>query len=136
MTTDAENKNIEIVKQVLRDALANDVDGIKAKLADDIEVRIPKNMPYGGREYRGWSGYVDACNALVGTWKDIHLEDQEYFAKGDKVIVLSHMTARLGKGNHLYDQPAAELWVFKDGKISWIMPFYYDTKLIMDLDAQ
>jgi ketosteroid isomerase-like protein len=73
---------------------------------------------------------------LVGTWKDIHLEGSEYFANGDKVIVLSRLTARLGKGNHLYDNPAAELWVFKNGKITTIMPFYYDTKLIMDLDAQ
>jgi hypothetical protein len=26
--------------------------------------------------------------------------------------------------------------VFKNGKITTIMPFYYDTKLIMDLDAR
>ena len=136
MSTEAEQRNIEIVKQVLRDALAGDVDGIKAKLADEIEVVIPKNMPYGGRTYRGWSGYVDACNALVGTWKDIHLENSEYFANGDKVIVLSQLKARLGKGNHLYDNPAAELWVFKNGKITTIMPFYYDTKLIMELASK
>jgi ketosteroid isomerase-like protein len=130
-------RNIEIVKQVLRDALAGDTDGIKRHLTDDIEVRIPVNMPYGGRKYQGWQGYLDACNALVGTWKDIHLHDSEYFANGNKVIVLSRLTARLGKGNHVYDHPAAELWEFRDdGKIFAIMPFYYDTKKIMELAAQ
>jgi len=134
-TAEMENRNIEIVKGVLGEYLAGGIDALKPFIADDVAVHVPVNMPYGGRAYRGWQGYLDVINAVRAFWANTKLEGSEYAATGNKVIVTSRLKARIAKTGKPYEGPVVEVWELRNGQIVNVTPFYYDTKAILDLAA-
>ncbi|TAK35088.1 MAG: hypothetical protein EPO21_07390 [Chloroflexota bacterium] len=132
---ETENGNIEIVKRVLGEYLAGGIDAIKPFIADDVAVHVPVSMPYGGRAYRGWQGYLDVIKAVRAFWSDTQLEGSEYAATGNKVICVSQLKARIAKTGKPYEGPVVEVWELRDRQIVSVTPFYYDTKAILDLAA-
>jgi ketosteroid isomerase-like protein len=108
-------------------------DVVRPLVADDIVLEIPEGLPY-GRTFRGWEGYREALAALA-FWTDLNIGPIEFAASDDKVVVIARLTGRIGKTGPAVSQPYAAVWELKDGKVTKITAFYYDTKEIADLAA-
>jgi ketosteroid isomerase-like protein len=127
-------KNVEIVQTMAANGRLGRWDIVRPLVSADIVLEIPKGLPY-GRTFHGWEGYRAALAAL-GFWTDLNIGPLEFAASDDKVVVIAQLTGRIGKNGPPVSQPYAAVWELKDGKVTKITAFYYDTKEIADLAAQ
>jgi ketosteroid isomerase-like protein len=127
-------KNVEIVQTMAANGRLGRWDIVRPLVSDDIVLEIPRGLPY-GRTFRGWEGYRAALAAL-DFWTDLDFGSLEFIPADDKVIIIAQLTGRIGKEGPTVSQPYAAVWELKDGKVTKITAFHYDTKEIADLAAQ
>lgn len=130
MTTES---NVAIVEKMIANGLIGNYDVIQAHIADDYVCHLPDGLPYGGA-YHGWDGYTQVFAHILDFFSDCAFGPNDYVGIGDKVVVLSHLKGTLRKSGKAIDLPLIEVWVLRDGMVTDITPFYFDTKLISDLN--
>lgn len=89
-------------------------------------------LPYGGR-FVGlpeWSRLF----AHVQTYFSIRVGEPVFFSTNEGDEVIAHFPAifHSKKSNREMTLPIAEMFTVKEGKITQINPFYYDTKIFVD----
>lgn len=123
--------NIEIVQAIFAAAAAEDWDTIKSLVHDDIQVFEADSLPYAG-VFRGPEEFIALIQQVAHTWDDTHHEIHHVVASGDHVINLATMAGRAKTTGRTFSVPMAEVWRFRDGKVSEVHPFYFDTKALHD----
>jgi len=88
-----------------------------------------ESLPFGG-VYHGCAGYFELVSKVFSTWRNVQVEVNEYVGENDTVVVLATMTGELKDSGHAFAIPIAEVWRFRDGLISQIQPYYFDTAAI------
>jgi ketosteroid isomerase-like protein len=125
------NDNVQIVRTMLDNGLAGRWDVVRPYVSDNLVLRVPKGLPFGG-DLHGWDGYMQALKNLSGFFSDIKIGKTDLVPYGDKVIVVSSLTGRIAKNGNPVSFPLTEIWEVKDGKVVDILAFFYDTKTICD----
>lgn len=134
--TDAQRKNIDIVRTALDNARAGRLDDARPFFAEDFILYEAEGLPFGG-VYRGWRGYVEVLDKLNKFWSPGRAQgSRDFIPYGEnKVIIHFTLDGQITKNGKRVQMPVVAIWELVDGKISRIRPFFFDTKLIADLAA-
>src|SRR5438067_10644122 len=92
----SEQENERIVREMYAAFGRGDIPGVLDRLADDIEWRIagPAELPYAGL-HRGRDEVATFFEQFGQAAAFGVFEPQEYFSRGDKVVVLGHERQRV-----------------------------------------
>lgn len=117
---------MEVVKQVYAAVAAYDLETLKGLLHPELVVVEAAGLPYAGR-YEGPDGFVHLLKVLNEAWDQFHCSDFEYLYGEDSVMAVFRFQAISRRTDKKIDMRIAELWRVRDGKVSFLEPFYFDT---------
>ena len=121
--------------QAMFDAMAaGDFERMKSYLHPDVFVTEAECLPYPG-VHRGPDAYIRLVHKVVNTWDDLQLSVDAMAEVGDMVMVVSEFAGK-NKAGVAFVMPMTEVFHFKDGKISEVRPYYFDTHKLAELHAQ
>jgi hypothetical protein len=113
--------------QALYDAVsAGDLDGVFSRLADDVVIREPAFLPYGG-EYRGKELFGELVGKIAKTYDMTQIRADYLVADGERVIGVLRMPD-LVTGE---DVLVAEESVIRDGKVVQMTVFVHDAQSLI-----
>jgi ketosteroid isomerase-like protein len=95
----------------------NDIPGFLSLLDPEIEFIEPSDYPEGGTT----RGIADVEALLIrarGTWAEGGCEPERIVAAGDRIIAYVHVHVRLKDHTEWIDGRLADVFAFRDGKIS------------------
>jgi ketosteroid isomerase-like protein len=72
---------------------------------------------------------------VLSTWDDLQLSVNAMAEVGDMVMVISEFAGK-NKTGVPFNMPMTEVFHFKDGKISEVRPYYFDTHKLAELSIQ
>src|SRR5262249_25426556 len=113
----AEKENIQILKDAYAAFTRGDIAAVMKTFASDIDWHTPgpKEAPYAGR--REGNGEVQRFFAQVGENVEFsQFEPREYFAQGDRVVVLGHYAGKIKSTGKPFDAEWAMAWTMRGGK--------------------
>src|SRR4051794_15726537 len=113
-----ERENERVVQEMFAALGRGDLPAVLDKLADDIEWRIagPSELPSAGL-HRG-RDEVAKFFATLGQASEFEVfETQEYFSRGEKVVVLGHERQRVKATGQVVETEWAMVFTLRGGKI-------------------
>jgi steroid delta-isomerase-like uncharacterized protein len=127
-------RNIDIINDYLDAFLAGDIDRVMTFLADDFTVIESEGMPYSGK-WVGKDGFMQLLNAVYTCWTDMKVDLVEVIGAPDaeNFAVLATMDGKSLSNGRSFSTSLCEIWTVKDGKLSLVRPYYWDTKLMSEL---
>ena len=126
----SEQSNIQAVQRAYAAFGRGDIDGLLAGLTEDVIWNMPgePGIPFAGRR-RGKAGAAEFFRLLAQTDEVLHFEPREFFAKGDKVVVLGGYRARARATGKIVDSDWVHVFTVQDGTVAgWVE--YCDTAAI------
>lgn len=114
--------------------------------APDVVLYQAEALPYGG-EWHGHQGMARFFTAMSGVWESFEMREQEFLATGAgggtgapagaaaTLVVRTRVRARARATGRVLDFPIVQTVTVKDGRISEVHPFYWDTAAIADACA-
>jgi ketosteroid isomerase-like protein len=128
--------NIDIMRDFLDSFFKGDLDAASTFLADDFKVVESEGMPYAG-EWLGRDGFRRLVEAVNACWADmkIALTDIIGDPDGSTFAVLMNMDGKSARNGRSFSTSLCELWSVRNGKITLVRPFYWDTKLMSGLSS-
>ena len=129
--TEIVERNLAVVKKLYACFIVADWDGVVALLDPDVVIIEAAGLPYGGR-YKGRDGFMKIIHALGTHYDDLKLSDFDYVASGDAVVGLFRVQARSKATGRPIDVRFSEHWRLKDGMVTLLEPFYFDTHAIRE----
>ena len=115
----SEQANEQVVQRLYAAFGRGDVAGVLDTLAEDIEWRIagPSELSYAG-VHRGRDEVAKFFETLGQAQEFEVFEAQEYFARGDKVVVLGHERQRVKATGLTVETEWAQVFTLAGGKIA------------------
>ena len=115
----SEKDNMKIVQKMYADFGEGDIASVLNAMIPDVVWKQPAVGPepfagtIRGREQLGeWFAQMDAVSEVEA------FEPQEFFAQGDKVVVLGHYRYRSKSTGKPWESDWAHVWTFRDGKLA------------------
>lgn len=95
----------------------------------DVVLHQAEGLPYGGT-WRGHEGMERFFIAMSQTWESFDMVEQTFLATEDPVVVLTQVHARARATGRELTFPILQTITVKDGRITEVRPFYWDTAAI------
>jgi ketosteroid isomerase-like protein len=131
-----QQENMKIVETALDNARAGNLDVARSYFADDFKLDVAPGVPTGGT-YVGWDGYVKQLKILKDFWEYTKQENREFLPIGDdRVMIRFDLNGKIRKNGQIVQMPVVAFWTIKNGKITYVTNFYYDTKKLSELAAK
>jgi ketosteroid isomerase-like protein len=102
--------------------------------APNVELHQADALPYGGT-WRGHNGMTQFFLAMGRAWETFDMVEQKFLATGETAVVLTQVRARVRATGRELSFPILQTIKVKDGQITEVRPFYWDTKAIADACA-
>lgn len=99
--------------------------------AADVELHQADALPYGG-VWRGHDGMKQFFLMMGEAWESFDMVEQEFLAVGETAVVLTQVCARARATGRELSFPILQAITVKDGRITEVRPFYWDTQAIAD----
>ncbi|GAA2426233.1 nuclear transport factor 2 family protein [Streptomyces pulveraceus] len=99
--------------------------------APDVELHQANVLPYGGT-WRGHSGMAQFFLAMRQVWDTFDMLEQKFLAAGGTAVVLTQFRARARLTSRELSFPILQTITVKDGRITEVRPFCWDTRAIAD----
>ncbi|MEU9096770.1 nuclear transport factor 2 family protein [Streptomyces sp. NPDC048361] len=99
--------------------------------APDVRLHQADALPYGG-VWRGHNGMAQFFLKMGKVWESFAMVEQEFLATGETAVVLTQVRARARATGRELDFPILQTISVKDGRITEVRPFYWDTQAIAD----
>jgi ketosteroid isomerase-like protein len=117
----AENENIAVVQQAYSAFQRGDIPGLLELVAEDVEWEavkgVPASVPFAG--VRRGRAQVGEFFAIVGREEEFsRFEPREFFAAGDRVVVLGSYEARVRRTGKTFSGEWAMAFTIRAGKIA------------------
>lgn len=109
---------------------ARDFSAVAGTLNQDIVLFEPSSLPYGG-EYHGHDGFELWMRAFADVWSSLEVRDSETFAIDNTVFSRSHVYAKACVTGASVDWPLLQYFRIRDGRISELRPFHWDTAAML-----
>ncbi len=116
----------DIVRAFLSAARQGDMATVASLLHPEAQVIEADSLPFGG-VVSGFEGFTRLVRQVFTTFANTAVTIDEYIAEGDTVVVLATMTGQSKRSGEVFSMPISEIWRLRDGLITEIKPFYYDT---------
>jgi ketosteroid isomerase-like protein len=115
----SEQDNERVVREMYAAFAKGDVPGVLERLAEDIEWKIagPSELPYAG-VHRGRDEVARFFESFGRAAEFEVFEPQEYFARGDKVVVLGRERQRVKATGRVVETEWAMVFTVSGGKIA------------------
>ncbi|TLS45393.1 nuclear transport factor 2 family protein [Streptomyces montanus] len=99
--------------------------------APDVVLHQADGLPYGGT-WRGHEGLERFFLAMSQVWESFDMAEQDFLATGETAVVLTQVRARARATGRELTFPILQTISMRDGRISEVRPFYWDTAAIAD----
>lgn len=127
-------QNVAVVEALLAKAASGDWAGAEPYIHPDFAIIESASTPYGG-EYRGYAGFPAILQALRNAWGDDYtFSIDRVIADDRRVFMIETLRGKLG-GTPI-DMYLCEMWELVEGKVSRVVPYYFDAKKMGDLHAR
>ena len=115
----SEQENVQVVQAMYAAFKRGDVPAVLDRLAEDIEWRIagPSELPYAGL-HRGRDEVAKFFETFAQASEFEVFEPQEYFSRGDKVVVLGHERQRVKATGRVVETEWAMVFTLRAGTIA------------------
>ncbi|MGY0058737.1 nuclear transport factor 2 family protein [Streptomyces sp. LZ34] len=97
----------------------------------DVVLHQAEALPFGGT-WRGHEGIERFFTVMSLTWEAFEMVEQEFLATGETAVVLTQVHARARATGHELTFPILQTVLVKDGLITEVRPFYWDTAAIAE----
>ena len=124
--TDLTEQNRRLMQAIYDAVSAGDLDGVFNRLADDVVIREPEFLPYGG-EYRGKELFGELVGKIAKTYDMTQIKADYIVADGERVIGVLRMPD-LATGE---DVLVAEESIIRDGKVVQMTVFVHDAQSLI-----
>ena len=104
---------------------------IAATLDPDVVLHQSPDLPFGG-EYVGHTQYEQWALTMSAIFDTLEVVEQDWFEKGDKVIVVCRFKTRSRRNGSSQDLPMVQVVTVKNGKIADFRPFYWNVPTYID----
>jgi uncharacterized protein len=91
-----------------------DIPAILAMIDEDIEWRVPENLPHGG-DFRGRAGAARFFEGIGEQWEELQLDLEDIVSGGERVIALARLHGRLRGSGEKAGYSSAHAWTVRDG---------------------
>ncbi|MWA13733.1 nuclear transport factor 2 family protein [Streptomyces sp. BA2] len=98
--------------------------------APDVVLHQARALPYGGT-WRGHDGMTRFFLAMAEAWESFEIGEQEFLATGETVVVHSQVRATARATGRELAFPVLQTITVRDGRITQVRPFYWDTATIV-----
>ncbi|WP_405929820.1 nuclear transport factor 2 family protein [Streptomyces griseus] len=98
--------------------------------APDVVLQQAAALPYGG-VWRGHRGMERFFLAMSDIWATFELVEQDFLATGEISVVHTIVRARSRATRRELTFPILQTLTVRDGRISEIRPFYWDTDAVV-----
>jgi ketosteroid isomerase-like protein len=99
--------------------------------ASDVVLHQAETLPYGGT-WRGHDGMEQFFLAMSQAWESFELVDQKFLTTEGTAVVLTQVHACARATGRELDFPILQTVEARNGRITEIRPFYWDTAAIAD----
>ncbi|MGW0903185.1 nuclear transport factor 2 family protein [Streptomyces sp. NPDC002853] len=99
--------------------------------APTVELHQADALPYGGT-WRGYDGMMQFFRMMRQIWESFDMVDQKFLATGETAVVLTQVHARARATGRELSFPILQAITVKNGRITEVRPFYWDTRAITD----
>jgi ketosteroid isomerase-like protein len=117
-------ENVEIVKIALDAFSRGDADAFAALTTPDLEWKTGLGAVE-GEIFRGREGVETYFERLASAWDEFRFLADEFFHRGDVVLVLGRLEGRGRGGGVPVESPVGAVWDLRDGLI-WRLRAYLD----------
>ena len=121
--------NLKVVSKYYESLKTRDFDALGTVIADGAVYSQASGLPYGGT-YIGFGEWIKMFTKSTEFF-DLQIEKEPvYFSDASKneVIIYFTINCKSKKSGKTMSVPISEHFDLKDGKITAVRPFYYDTK--------
>lgn len=105
--TDWQARNIEIVQTMAANGLPGNWDVVRPLVADDIVLRVPQSLPWGGTR-RGWDGYKSALTIMREFFVEIAVGVTTFDPVDDKIVITTEIIGRVAPTGKSVRMPLLE----------------------------
>ena len=127
ITESLTEQNRALVQKLYDAAISGDIEGVLGCLAEDVVVREPEFLPYGGT-YSGRDTFLALFEKIVKCYDMTKISADYLVADGERVIgVLRMPDLKTGK-----DVLLAEQSTIRDGLIVDMRIFFHDAQSLID----
>ena len=134
MSIDAEVRNVAAVRKFWDVTLAGDLDAASALLDEQVVVREPRGLPYGG-DFCGiseWRGVIQEAGTCVRT---AFVAPARFNAvDGESVLMRVRVRFTSRQTGRSTDTDVVELLKVREGRITEIDVYYRDPDAVVDLN--
>ncbi|MCP3799800.1 nuclear transport factor 2 family protein [Allokutzneria sp. A3M-2-11 16] len=99
--------------------------------AEDVVLYQAAALPYAG-EWRGHDGMERFFLAMSAAWESFDMVRQRFLSSEEPIVVLTEVRARARATGRELEFPILQTISFRDGRISEVRPFYWDTAAIAE----
>lgn len=99
--------------------------------AEDVVLHQAGALPYGG-QWRGHDGMERFFLAMSATWESFEMVRQRMLSTDEPIVVLTDVRARARATGRELEFQILQTIGFRDGRISEVRPFYWDTAAIAE----
>lgn len=101
-------------------------------LDPEVELIVASSLPHGG-EWIGHEGFMNMCQTFRAAWNHLHPGHLEYIDAGEAhvVIVIDGVTFQSKETGKTVSHQMIELFTVRNGKITSLVPYYWDTALLV-----
>lgn len=126
-------KNSEVLDSMGQALQVGDFEGMRNFLHPEMYVTEADSLPFAG-VHNGPDGFVALITKVFSYWEDARLESKYRVEEGDRIVVFSELTAKGRRTGESFTMMLSEMFRFQDGKIIEILPFYFDTKKLSEIE--
>ena len=123
---DLTEQNRQLMQAIYDAVSAGDLGGVLDRLADDVVIREPEFLPYGG-VYRGKEHFGDVVGKIAKTYDMTRIRADYIVADGERVIGVLRMPD-LATGE---DVLMAEESIIRGGKVVQMTVFVHDAQSLI-----
>jgi len=122
--------NIDIVRAIQDGTADNEMETGLRYYNESTRLREAPSLPYGGTYY-GHGGMKEFLKKHHETWSEHTLKVHRYIDAGDQVICLVELMTTSRATGKKVNMLVTEWWTLKDGIVTDIHEFYFDTAAVV-----
>ena len=127
--------NLAVIEGFIAAAMRGNRDEVAALCHPEFKLEQSEGLPYGGT-YHGPDGFWKLLEVMFSTWSNPRIEALHMIGAPESSMfaIVMGMQGTAKASGKSFATTLCELWTVKDAKVLSIKPYYWDTKLMADLN--